>query len=181
MAIALRPNLPTTLRKSQNRSGGLRRVLHGLGALLWFVVCTIALPAAHIFSHWNDHVHTREGVFYVDGQVDAGPTSMDEVLAQIKEAAFGKARQGHNEAEELFARFSSSSQLGPDIGDRPVVVAHGSGSLLHFGLLFQGTSPSLYTSKISFLLRQLVPFESSPLFVVARPLDQHIRGPPLRA
>jgi len=179
--ISLPACFSITFRKSPNRYGGLRRVLQGVGALCWFVVCTIVLPAAHISSHWNDHIHTPGGVVYLDGQIAAGPTSMDEVLAEIKAAAFGGVPYGHNEVEALSSRFSSSPQLSSDLGGHEGLVAHGSGSLLHFGLLFHGTSPSLVTSTITTLLRQLVPTEPSLFFVVARPLAQHIRGPPSRA
>lgn len=154
----------------------------GALALFWFIASTLVLPGAHVYNHWRDHIHTANGVMFVDGHVesDERPASLQQLLNEVREAAFGV--QPHvNDAAAAAARFSGSASCGPATPKPAQSPDHGDGSLLHFGLLFQECTPALSAVKVVKLLRVLT-HKHSPVSHGRRPcLALHIRGPPAAA
>ncbi|MDX2018896.1 MAG: hypothetical protein SF187_01550 [Deltaproteobacteria bacterium] len=157
-----------------------RRLSAGWAALLCFVVGTLVAPAAHIYNHWADHIHTANGVLFLDGRVQAEerPSSLQEVLDEVRGAAFGS---GDNDTALAAARFSSSATCRSGTPSPTEPLAQGDGSLLHFGLLFHGCTPSLHP--VPALLRLHVLDEAVRFERYGHPhtIPPHIRGPPALA
>jgi len=147
----------------------LRIRLHGAVALFCFVLGTLVVPALHLVDHGRAHVHTAVGVQFGDGQAELGPRSLDEVLQEIRSAAFARRDAAHRANGPQLERAGHAH------------APHGSGALLHFASAFAQGQPTLAVYCDVQLLRELLLAPPTVRPTRELPQSQHIRGPPAHA
>lgn len=156
------------------------QTVRAAAALLAFVGGTIALPAAHVYDHWNDHFHTASGVVYVDGR-PGGPASLDEVLGAITQAAFGGVgAHGRDVLNDPDDAANAHRHVDPGSEGPPPAPQerHGKGDGLHFGLALHGQAARFLSFTFTTLLETLSPARVEGLASAGFAGWIRIRGPP---